>query len=83
MSIKLQKEVEDRLIGSIQRYVSENLDESIGELKARLFLDFCVKEIGASIYNQAILDAQSHMQDKVAEMDGACYETEFAYWKKS
>ncbi len=83
MSIKLSKEVEDRLIGSIQRYVSENMDESIGELKARLFLDFCVKEIGASVYNQAILDAQSHMQDKVAEMDGACYETEFGYWKKS
>ncbi|GGC94276.1 DUF2164 domain-containing protein [Undibacterium terreum] len=82
MSIKLEKEVEERLIGSIQRYVSENLDESIGELKARLFLDFCVKEIGASIYNQAIRDAQSHMQDKVAEMDGTCYETEFAYWNK-
>jgi len=82
MSIKLEKEVEERLIGSIQRYASENLDESMGELKARLLLDFCVREIGASIYNQAIRDAQSYLQDKVAEMDGACYETEFAYWSK-
>lgn len=82
MSIKLDKEVEDRLIGSIQRYVGENMEESIGELKARLFLDFCLKEIGASVYNQAIRDAQSYMQDKTAEMDGNCYETEFAYWNK-
>ncbi|MFZ6645686.1 DUF2164 domain-containing protein [Undibacterium sp.] len=82
MSIKLEKEVEDRLIASIQRYVGENMDERIGELKARLLLDFCVREIGASVYNQAIRDAQSHMQDKVAEMDGNCYESEFSYWNK-
>jgi uncharacterized protein (DUF2164 family) len=82
MTIKLKKEVEERLISSIQRYVSENMDEKIGELKARLFLDFCVQEIGASIYNQAITDAQAYMTNQVSDMEGTCYEVEFAYWKK-
>lgn len=80
--IKLDKDVEERLVGSIRRYVSENMDEPIGELKARLLLDFCLREIGPSIYNRAILDAQSHMQTRVAEMDGECHRTEFPYWNK-
>ncbi|MBB5367665.1 MULTISPECIES: DUF2164 domain-containing protein [unclassified Janthinobacterium] len=82
MAIKLQQEVEQRLLISIQRYCAENFDEDVGELKARLLLDFCVREIGPSVYNQAILDAQSAMQDKIAEIETVCYETEFAYWKK-
>jgi uncharacterized protein (DUF2164 family) len=82
MTIKLTEETRLRLIGSIQRYFSENMDEPVGDLKAALLLDFCVREVGPSIYNQAILDAQSHLQDKVAEMDGDCHEPEFGYWRK-
>lgn len=82
MTIKLREETRLRLIGSIQRYFAENMDEPVGDLKATLLLDFCVREIGPSIYNQAILDAQAHLQDKVAEIDGDCHETEFAYWRK-
>lgn len=82
MTIKLNPETEERLIGSIQRYFSTNMDDDIGDLKAKLLLDFCVRELGPSIYNQAIADAQSAMQDKVAELDVTCYEAEFSYWNK-
>jgi len=46
MAIKLDKDVEQRLIGSIQRYCAEHLDEEVGDLKARLLLDFCLRESG-------------------------------------
>ncbi|MBC7857886.1 MAG: DUF2164 domain-containing protein [Burkholderiaceae bacterium] len=82
MTIKLQQDVEKRLLASIQRYCAENLDEEVGELKARLLLDFCLREIGPSVYNQAVLDAQAAMQDRIAEIETVCYENEFAYWKK-
>ncbi|MES2257466.1 MAG: DUF2164 domain-containing protein [Pseudomonadota bacterium] len=82
MAIKLNKEVEERLLGSLQRYCAQNFDEEIGSLKARLLLDFCLREIGPSIYNQAVQDAQGAMQDKIAEIETTCYETEFAYWQK-
>ena len=82
MTIKLNPEAEERLIGSIQRYFDVNMSAAIGDLKAKLLLDFCVKELGPSIYNQAILDAQSAMQDKVSELDVSCYEAEFGYWSK-
>lgn len=82
MTIKLKREVEERLVGSIRRYFAENLEEDMGDLKAKLLLDFCLKELGPSIYNQAIADAQSYMQDKISDVDAACYEPEFAYWVK-
>lgn len=82
MTIKLKPEVTQRLLSSIQRYCGENMDEEFGELKSKLLLDFCLREIGPSIYNQAILDAQAAMQDKIAEVEMVCYENEFSYWKK-
>jgi len=82
MSIKLQKDTEAYLLGSIKRFVAENLDAEIGDLKAALFLEFCVREIGPSVYNQAIADAQDYMQEKAADLGGNRYEAEFDYWKK-
>ena len=40
MAIKLDKETEERLIASIQRYFDANMDDSIGDLKAGMLLDF-------------------------------------------
>jgi uncharacterized protein (DUF2164 family) len=82
MAIKLNIDIEERLLASLQRYCTQNFDEDIGTLKARLLLDFCLREIGPSIYNQAVQDAQAVMQEKIAEVETNCYETEFAYWQK-
>lgn len=82
MAIKLNIDIEERLLASLQRYCTQNFDEDIGALKARLLLDFCLREIGPSIYNQAVQDAQAVMQEKIAEVETNCYETEFAYWQK-
>ncbi len=82
MSIKLSEDAKTALIASIKRYFSENMDEEIGDLKAALLLEFCIKEVGPCIFNQAIADAQAHMQEKVADLDGTCHEPEFGYWKR-
>jgi uncharacterized protein (DUF2164 family) len=82
MAIKLNKDTEERLLTSLQRYCAQNFDDDIGSLKARLLLDFCLREIGPSIYNQAVQDAQAVMHEKIAEVETNCYETEFAYWGK-
>jgi uncharacterized protein (DUF2164 family) len=57
------------------------MDEEIGDLKATLLLEFCIKEIGATVYNLAVQDAQAYMQGKVADIDGSCYQPELTYWK--
>ena len=83
MPITLSDEITDRAIASIRRYVADELDQEIGELKARLMLEFFIKEIGGSVYNAAISDAQTYFRDRVADLEGACSAPEFAYWPKS
>jgi uncharacterized protein (DUF2164 family) len=82
MSIKLHKDAEKYLIASIKRFFADELDADIGELKASRVLEFCVREIGPSIYNQAIADAQAYFQEKAADLGGTRFEAEFDYWKR-
>jgi uncharacterized protein (DUF2164 family) len=82
VTIALLKQTRERAILSIRQYFDENMDEEIGDLKAGLLLDYFLVEIGPSIYNRAIADAQTFFQEKVADLEGACYEPEFEYRSK-
>ncbi len=83
MAITLAPESKRLALASIQRYFAENWDQEIGDLKAGLLLDYVLAEIGPAIYNKAIGDAQVWFRDRVADLEGACYEKEFTYWPPS
>jgi uncharacterized protein (DUF2164 family) len=68
---------------SLKRYAAQELDLELGELQAKLLLDFVVKEIGPSVYNLAIADAQATLASRVEELGVDRYEAEFTYWKKA
>ena len=51
MAIKVSDESKKRMIASIKQYVSEHMDEDIGDLQASLLLEFVLKEIAPSVYN--------------------------------
>lgn len=82
-TIELSKQVRAQAIGSIQRYFEENLPEPIGELPAGLLLNFFLEEIGPAVYNQAIVDAQARMQQRVTDLNGELYTDEFQYWPRA
>ena len=82
MDITLPKDLEQQLTGSIRRYMTENFGEDVGELKAALFLKFCLEEIAPSVYNQAIGDARAFMTEKVLDMENVCFAQERGYWNK-
>ncbi len=83
MTVKLDEKTEAYLLGSIREFFAEELDEDIGELKARAVLEYVIKEIAPSVYNQAIADAQATLGMAVADLAGVRFEPEFDYWKKS
>jgi uncharacterized protein (DUF2164 family) len=82
VDIKLGKDLETRMTASIRRYLADAFGEDVGDLKASLFLRFCMEEIAPSIYNLAVSDAQAYLQDRVADLESVCFATEFAYWNK-
>ena len=82
MSIELSKEAHADAIASIQQYFERNLPEPVGELPAGLLLNFFLEEIGPSIYNKAVADAQERMQMRITELDIEVHHDEFRYWRK-
>jgi uncharacterized protein (DUF2164 family) len=81
-SIELSKQARADAIGSLQRYFEENLSEPIGDLPAGLLLNFILEEIGPAIYNQAVSEAQTHLQQRVSDLNGELYADEFQYWTR-
>lgn len=82
-AIEISKQARTTAIASLQRYFEENLPEPIGDLPAGLLLNFFLEEVGPVIYNQAISDAQTRLQQRVADLSGELYSDEFQYWPRT
>ena len=82
MTIELPKETRAEAIKSIERWFEVNREERIGNIQAGALLSFFLEEIGPSVYNKAIADAQERMQTRAMELDIECHEDEFRYWQK-
>jgi uncharacterized protein (DUF2164 family) len=82
MAIELSKEARKEAIASIERYFQENMEEKIGNIAAAGLLSFFLEEIGPSIYNRAVADAQERLLARVQDLDFEVHEDEFAYWRK-
>jgi len=82
MAIELDHETEEKLRASIVQFFREDLELEIGDLRATLILRFILKEIAPSVYNRAVFDVRTHLQDVTDEIDAVCFEPEFGYWSK-
>ena len=82
MPIPLDKDATAKALSSLRRYCAEELDLELRELPAQLFLEFILTEIGPSVYNVALSDAQSFLRDRVADLEDACHQPEFGYWNQ-
>jgi uncharacterized protein (DUF2164 family) len=80
--IELTKEDRVQAVASIERYFQQNMDEKIGNIAASGLLGFFLEEIGPSIYNKGVADAQERIQARVSELDFEVHEEEFSYWRK-
>lgn len=82
MAVELTREDRQQAIASIERYFREHMDEKIGNIAASGLLSFFLEEIGPSVYNKGVADAQERLQARVTELDLEVHEDEFAYWRK-
>ena len=81
-AIELSKQDRGDAIASLKRYAEENFPEPMGDLKAGALLNFFLEEIGPAVYNQAIRDAQTHLQQRVMDLDGELFADAFQYWPR-
>ena len=82
MTIEISKEARQQAIASIERYFRENMDEPIGNVSAGALLGFFIEELGPSLYNQGVADAQDYLQARVAELDIEVHHEALTYWNQ-
>lgn len=82
MKIELDERKLGDAVESLRRYFDENLPEPIGELPARLLLDFILAEIGPAIYNRGVADARERLQARLDDVEGELFVEEFGFWQK-
>ncbi len=78
--IALSDDARRLAVASIQRYFREELEQEIGDLGASLLLDYFIREVGASVYNTAIADAQAFFGERMADLGALLHREEFTYW---
>ena len=82
MPLSLPDEARDRAVRSIQDYFEAERDEALGVIAAGDLLDFLVAEIGPTLYNRGVADAQERLHARVAELDVDLHEPEFPTWRR-
>ena len=82
MPIDLDPDAKQQALASIKRFLLEELDQDVGDLKAGVVLQFVLEELAPVAYNRGVADAQRFFQDRAVDLEGACHEKEFGYWNK-
>lgn len=68
-ALKLTKEQQDEAIRTIQSYFEEEHDEEMGDLAAWGVLDLFMTQLAPYIYNQALSDARTTVNQRMASME--------------
>ncbi len=82
MSLELDKQQTSALLGSLRRYAREELDIDLSELRAKLFLDYLLQEVGPFAYNRGVKDAEKYFRAKMEDLSATCFEDGLTYWTK-
>jgi uncharacterized protein (DUF2164 family) len=81
MPIELNKQQTQDCVASVQTYFQKELDEEIGEMKAKFLLNYILKEIAPLAYNQGVKDAETFFRAKIEDLPATCFEDGLTYWQ--
>lgn len=68
--IKLSKEKRQDMIREIQAYFLKEREEELGDLAARLLLDFITDKLALEFYNQGIYDSYKFINERTEDLLG-------------
>ena len=69
-------------IHSLKKYFNAELDVELSDLKAKLLLNYLLKEIVPLGYNQGVKDAEEFFRNKLEDLSATCFEPSLTYWQQ-
>ena len=80
MAIELTAQENEEAIRSLKKYFAAEAGEEMGDLRAKLLLDYILKEIGPLAYNRGVQDAEKFFRTRLEDLPATCFEPPFPYW---
>ena len=80
MAIELTTHDSEEAIHSLKKYFSSEMDEELSDLRAKLLLDYILKEIGPLAYNRGVQHAEEFFRKQLEDLPATCFEPPFTYW---
>ncbi|KOO42790.1 DUF2164 domain-containing protein [Priestia koreensis] len=65
---ELSPQQEAEMIASIKAYFLEERDEELGDLAARLILDFISNKLAPHFYNKGVADAHQYLSERLEDV---------------
>jgi uncharacterized protein (DUF2164 family) len=81
MAIELTAQEAEEAIHSLKKYFSAELETELSELRARLLLDFLLKEIAPFAYNRGVQHADEFFRKRLEDLPATCFEPPLTYWQ--
>jgi uncharacterized protein (DUF2164 family) len=81
MAIELTAQETEEAMHSLKKYFSTELETELSELRARLLLDYLLKEIGPLAYNQGVMHAGEFFRKHLEDLPATCFEPPLTYWQ--
>lgn len=82
MTTELTAAEQAEAIASLKRYFAAELEVELSDLRAKLLLDFVLKEIGPLAYNRGVQDAERFLRQRLEDLPATCFEPAFTHWKR-
>lgn len=73
ISIKLPREEKIEIINDVKAYFEEERSETIGDLAAEQLIDYMITQLGPYIYNKALTDARTLINEKMNQIEDELY----------
>ncbi|MHA6298455.1 DUF2164 domain-containing protein [Devosia sp. CAU 1758] len=74
--ISFSREETKAIVGDIQDYFREELDQSIGVIPAEMLMQFFAEKMGAYFYNRGLYDAQALVRKKIDDVSDEIFSLE-------
>jgi Uncharacterized conserved protein len=74
--ITFSREETKAIVGEIQDYFREELDQSIGALPAEMLMQFFAERMGAYFYNRGLHDAQALIRKQIDALSDEIFSLE-------
>lgn len=71
--IALSDERKKKILLLLEGFYLQEFDQELSSFQAERLLEFFVRNLGPSLYNQAIADARAAMQEKIDDLDSEFY----------